>query len=104
MSTPDTGAQPERTALAWQRTGLAVVLASLAVLRLAAVRGSVPGTVVAALAGTLAVAALLRVRFGYERSAGGVATESGVVAMGPAAATAAAIALLAVSGVVVELT
>lgn len=100
----DTGAQPERTALAWQRTALAVVVASAAVLRLAAVRGSVPGSVVAVVAGLLAVASLTRVRFGYARSASRLLAEHGTVVMGPVAATTASIALLGCAAALVELT
>lgn len=100
---PDTGAQPERTALAWQRTSLAVVLACTAVLRLAAVRGSVGGSVVAVLAALLAGVALVRVRFGYVRSASDLVSGGGTVMMGPAAFTAASIALLGAAAMVVEL-
>lgn len=100
----ETGAQPERTALAWQRTSLAVVLACAAVLRLAAVRGSVTGSVVAVLAALLAVASLARVRFGYARSASRLLAESGTVLMGPAAGTAASISLLGFAALLVELT
>jgi putative membrane protein len=103
VSGSDGGVQPERTALAWQRTGLAVVLASLAVLRLAAFRGSVAGVVVGAVAGVLAVVALVLVRFGYARGVRDVSSGAGAVAMGPAATTTAAIALLAVSGLAVGL-
>ena len=102
MSTP--GAQPERTALAWQRTSLAVVLACAAVLRLAALRGSVTGSVVAVAAAVLAVASLARVRFGYARSASRLLEETGTVVMGPAAVTAGSVALLGCAALLVELT
>lgn len=52
----DPGLQPERTALAWQRTGLALAVASLVALRDALVR---PGPVAAVVAVVAATAALL---------------------------------------------
>jgi len=100
---PDRGAQPERTALAWQRTSLSVVVACGAVLRLAAVRGSVAGTVVTVAAAIFALVTLVRVRFGYARSASALAAGTGTVVMGPAAATTAAVTLLALAALIVEL-
>lgn len=94
MTTADEGAALERTALAWQRTGLAVVVAAVAVLRLAVVRGSPAGVVVAALAVLVAATVLVRVR--------SVPAAPGTL-LGPAPSTAASIVLLGVAAVAVEL-
>lgn len=98
----DEGRAPERTALAWQRTGLAVVLAGVAVLRLAAVRGTVVGVVTAVVAVVLAVAVLVRVRLGYDRAV--AATAGPTPPMGPALSTSVSIALLGCAAAAVELT
>lgn len=95
----DEGRAPERTALAWQRTGLAVVFAGVAVLRLAVVRGSVAGVAAGLLAMLTAAVVLARVRLGGR----GTAVDGPTVPMGPAALTAVSIALLGFAAVSVEL-
>ena len=94
MTTADDGAAVERTALAWQRTGLAVVVASVAVLRLAVVRGAASGVVAAVLAALVSATVLVRVRAVPARPGG---------LLGPAPSTAASIALLGLAAAAVEL-
>jgi len=62
---PDPGLQPERTSLAWRRTGLAAATASAAMVRIAVVRDA---PLVAALCAGLAVVSLGAL---MEGSAGG---------------------------------
>jgi uncharacterized membrane protein YidH (DUF202 family) len=53
------GAAPERTALAWQRSGLGVVVGCFLVFRTALALGVVPISVIAALLGVLVAALIL---------------------------------------------
>ncbi len=64
----DPGAQPERTRLAWQRTALSGLAASLVVGKLIARHSTVLGIVLAALAIAITAAMLVLSRIRYHRS------------------------------------
>lgn len=90
----DRGLQPERTALAWQRTATATAVAALAVVRLAAGRPYPPGLVLAAGAFAVAAVAVVRARSGYRRTLGGLAAQRPLAPSGPAPLAALAVGLL----------
>lgn len=97
----DPGLQPERTALAWTRTGLSVVAGSLLGARLVAPQVGVTGLVLGALGTALGLVLLLagprRVRGGLEhpRPGGGLLA---VVAAGAALLGVAGAAVVVLSG------
>lgn len=89
----DSGAQAERTSLAWTRTGLAVLVATLLTARLAAERLGV-FAVIAASAGSLAaIASLVLARRRYRRAHSALVTNK-VLPDGMLPALVAAIACL----------
>src|SRR5919197_4460204 len=65
----DTGLQPERTALAWRRTAIAVATAALVVLRLAVVHGAWLGAAGAFAGLVIAAETIRRASAGYARAA-----------------------------------
>lgn len=95
----DDGAQRERTALAWQRTALSVMIASVAALRLASVSDSMFGELLALGGVSLAVPALVLARFGCPRAPG----EQVDLSIARAGATAASIVALSCSALVTQL-
>ena len=90
----DPGLQPERTALAWQRTALATAVAALAVTRLATHRPSVPVLVVAVLAAAFAALTAVRSAINYRRAVRELHAGRPLRPLGPALPTTAAIVLL----------
>lgn len=97
----DPGLQPERTALAWQRTGLTAAAASLVGFRDGAVTGDVPAVVLSLVA---FVAALLVLRGARTELDGRVeALRAGLPLPAPVATRAAAVAVLALAGTVLAI-
>lgn len=96
----DPGLQPERTAMAWQRTSLAVAVSALAVARLAVRDDSIAGLMLGSLVLASSAIAILRVQRGYRRMVR--ASDSLVTCpVGPAATTAFSVALLGVAALLV---
>lgn len=93
----DAGLQPERTALAWQRTCLACAAGSLAVLRLAVTAGSALAALLGAVALLMTVATAGWLRLRYRRMTRRLNRGSPIATLGPALPTALAIALLGLS-------
>ena len=101
----DPGLQPERTSLAWRRTGLAAATASTAMVRIAVVRDS---PVVAALCAGLVVVSLAALLEGSARSEARrrwFEDDSDLVGLSLVArSTVASVIVLAVAGVVLLVT
>src|SRR5918999_5451408 len=93
----DPGLQPERTALAWQRTALATAVAALAVTRLAVHRAAVPALAIAALAAGSAALTLVFSAAAYRRTVRCLTERRPLDPLGPALPTTVAIALLGVA-------
>lgn len=94
----DPGLQPERTALAWQRTGLSVAVAALVGFRDGVATGSVPAMGLSVVAFS---AALLVLRGARTELLGRVeALRAGLPLPAPVATRAAAVAVLALAGTV----
>lgn len=87
--------QPERTALAEHRTGAAILVVSFILLRAAVVEGSPAGTATAAAALAISVAELALARHGYRRPDGRWPRA--------ALASATAVALVSMAGIIVSL-
>lgn len=94
----DPGLQPERTALAWQRTGLATAVASLVAFRDGLVTANVPALALSVVA-FLAAAWVLRASR-TELDARVQALRAGSPLPAPTATPAAAAAVLALGGAV----
>ena len=97
----DVGLQPERTFLAWQRTALALAVASAAAVRFAAPQWGVVSAIVGLTGLGLALAAYVGVRYRYRRTHVAL-TESGTlraVSAWPLAALAGSVIMLGVAAV-----
>ncbi|MFT2817516.1 DUF202 domain-containing protein [Leifsonia sp. A12D58] len=97
----DPGLQPERTFLAWQRTMLALGVASAAAVRFAAPQYGLASAMVGLTGLGLALAAYVGVRYRYRRTHAEL-TESGslrAVSAWPLAAVAGSIIMLGVAAV-----
>lgn len=97
----DPGLQPERTALAWQRTALACAVAALALCRLAVHRASSPAAFAALAATVVALLSLASVRAGYRRTRRRLGDQQPIAGSGPALLTTVGILLIAVGTVLV---
>jgi uncharacterized membrane protein YidH (DUF202 family) len=95
----DRGLQPERTALAWQRTGLATAAAALAALRLAVLLNNPVAAVMAAVALGGAVGAAMHARLGYRRLTRRLTLGLPAGLVGPPPVQVAAVVLLGIGGV-----
>lgn len=93
----DPGQQPERTALAWQRTYVAMLLATLAVLRLALLQESTLGVVAALSCAAVCVACVLTTVGAYRTLISRLGSGQPIEPMGSPALLAVAVTSLSVS-------
>lgn len=94
----DAGLQPERTALAWQRTGLAVVAASLVAFRVGLTTAAAAVVVLSLVAFTAGVLVLRASRTELDDRV--EALRAGLPLPAPVATRAAAVAVLALAAAV----